>query len=189
MPIVRLHCSTSSRERRVPLTPSTPPGSPALDRPTNRLPGSQLGFSGLLHEVRQAYLETQDRPGTATLVASVAAACSAGLALAISLNPQSFLGLIRSGFLWYFGKVSNWLWAFPIVFGFASERRMPRWLAWFNVGVALVFYGWDWLPIPRDLPPMFQSGNLLVKVAYIATVAVTAVPILWRRVVQWGNAA
>jgi len=173
----------------VTLTPSTPPGSPALARPTQQLPVSRLGLAGVFREVRQAYLETQDRPGTATLIASIAAACSAGLALAISLDPQTFLGLIRSGFLWYFAQVSNWLWALPIVFGFASERRMPRWLAWFNVGAALVFYGWDWLPIPRDLAPMFQSGNLLVKVAYIVTVAVTAVPILWRMVVRRGNAA
>jgi hypothetical protein len=66
---------------------------------------------------------------------------------------------------------------------------MPRWLAWFTIGLAVVYYGWDWLPIPPHLPPLFHSSSTIVKAIYIIVIGLTAVPILLRRLFRRGNAA
>jgi hypothetical protein len=169
------------------LTPATPPGS-LVPRPPHALALDHGSTAHLIDKVRTAYFEPQDRAGLVTLLASVASAMSTSLALAISLTPGTFLGLLRSDFAWYFHNVSQWLWALPIVFGLASARRMPQWLAWFSIGLAVIYYGWDWLPIPPQLPPLLHSASTLVKAGYILVIALTAVPILLRGLLRRENA-
>src|SRR5512143_3806279 len=99
--VVRLHCYPL-RNRPVTLTPATPPGSPAVHDPPASSSLRRTTAAAFLDDVRRAYLEPQDGPGLATLLASVASAASTSLALAISLSTRTFLGLLRSDFAWYF---------------------------------------------------------------------------------------
>jgi len=151
---------------------STPPGTPIIST-TDPVPSRVGGVSVTLDEIRQGWLESQDRSGKAALSAYVLSGVSTSLALALSLGLVPFhVGLWNAG-SWFLHHFSSWLWALPIVLGFTSARRIPRFLAWFSLGLAVLYYGWHWLPIT-------QSPSTPVKLLYIASAAVIAAPALLR---------
>ena len=59
------------REDFVTLTPSTPPGSPAIDAHDGSSLIRSARSAHFLREVRAAYLESQDGPGVATITLSL----------------------------------------------------------------------------------------------------------------------
>ena len=157
----------------MPLIPSTPPGTPVAATGTPA-PGPFQGCLGAITEVRQVWLERQDRPGMAALATYALAAASTSMALALSLGWVPFHVGLWNAASWFLHHFSNWLWALPIVLGFASVRRLPRFLAWFSLSLAVLYYGWHWLPIT-------QTPSTPVKLAYIASAVVIAVPALIRQ--------
>jgi len=155
--------------------PSTPPGSPAIGRPPSPL--ATFPGLGILARATHAWLEPQDRPGAATLAAYVVSGVSAALALGLPLALVPFDATVWTALSWILHRVNGPLWALPIVFGLASSKRLPRFLAWLSIGLVVVYYGWYWLPVT-------SSPSTVVKALYIASAGMVALPALLRHLLR-----